>query len=61
MKSSFPRVEINVHLAHLAASCAILLDARAAGRFEDDRARLDLSGIREEAEAVMAGWKAAEV
>ncbi len=44
------------HLAHLAASCAILMDARAAGRFEDDRAALDLAAERATAEAVMAGW-----
>lgn len=45
------------YLVHLAASCAILMNARAAGRFEDDRARLDLAGQRAAAEAVMAGWK----
>ncbi|RYC29008.1 hypothetical protein D3273_26195 [Lichenibacterium minor] len=44
------------HLAHLAASCAILMDARAAGRFEDDRAALDLSAERAAAEAVMGRW-----
>ena len=47
------------HLAHLAASCAILLDARTAGRFEDDRAKLDLAVARAQAEAVMASWSAA--
>ena len=44
------------HLAHVAASCAILMDARAAGRFEDDRARLDLTLERMAAEQVLAGW-----
>ena len=44
------------HLAHLAASCAILMDARAAGRFHDDRAKLDLSFERLYAQAVIGRW-----
>ena len=46
------------HLAHLAASCAILLDARAAGRFEDDRTRVDLAWEHLHAKAVMGRWAA---
>lgn len=49
------------HLAHLAASCAILIDARAAGRFEDDRTKVDLGLEVLQAQAIMSLWKAAEV
>jgi hypothetical protein len=44
------------HLAHLAASCAILVDARAAGRFEDDRTKVDLGIETLHAQAIMSLW-----
>ena len=45
------------HLAHLAASCAIIIDAKAAGRFKDDRHHLDLEADRAAAEATIARWQ----
>ena len=45
------------HLAHLAASCAILLDAQAAGRLHDDRDKVDLAWEHVHAQAVMGSWQ----
>ena len=45
------------HLGHVAASCAILLDAAAAGTLRDDRSATEsLRPAMEAAQALMATW-----
>jgi hypothetical protein len=48
------------HLGHLAASCAILLDAMAKGRVNDDRAVVDIDAEMTKAIALMATWPEAK-
>lgn len=49
------------HLAHIAASCIILMDAEQAGTLHDDRFKSEgFEAVMNEIVAIKAGWEAAE-
>jgi HAMP domain-containing protein len=50
------------HLGHVAASCAVILDAIAAGNFKDDRPKLkttELDALRTALETLPDNWATA--